>query len=108
MPVSWRSVSGHDPDVVELYSAFTLGGVFLGITDGMERAVAADLLPAEIRATGFGVLAAVDGAGDFVSSAMVGVLWVSIVPSAGFLYSAALSIAACAVMLGVHSRKQNV
>jgi len=83
---------------------FTLGGIFLGITDSMEGALAADLLPQEIRATGYGVLATVNGIGDLVSSAMVGILWTSIAPSVGFIYSAALSILAAAVLIKVRKR----
>jgi MFS family permease len=67
---------------------FGLGGVFIAIEDALERALAAELLPPEIHATGFGVLATVNGIGDFVSSIVVGFLWAKLSPSAGFAYAA--------------------
>jgi dipeptide/tripeptide permease len=48
-------------------------------------------LPREVRATGFGVLATVNGIGDFVSSIMVGFLWSAVSPAAGFAYAALLT-----------------
>jgi MFS family permease len=70
---------------------FGLGGLFIAVEDALERAIAADLLPEHLRATGFGTLAAVNGVGDLVSSAMVGLLWTKVSPAAGFGYAAVLS-----------------
>ncbi|MGA2623579.1 MAG: MFS transporter [Bacteroidota bacterium] len=78
---------------------FMLGGMFIAIEDSLERALAADMLPQEIRGTGFGVLAAVNGVGDFVSSIMVGFLWASFSPAGGFLYAGALSLVGMTLML---------
>ncbi len=75
-----------------LVALFMLGGMFIAIVDSLERALAADMLPREIRGTGFGILAAVNGVGDFVSSIMVGLLWANFSPAGGFLYAGALSV----------------
>ncbi len=53
---------------------FSLAGVAIAITDGLEDATARDLLPEHLRCTGYGTLAAVNGVGDFVSSTAVGFL----------------------------------
>ncbi|HMK72561.1 MAG TPA: hypothetical protein VK454_04435, partial [Myxococcaceae bacterium] len=54
---------------------FGFAGVYMGFWETVEGSAAATLLPAEVRGVGFGVLATVNGVGDFVSSAMVGLLW---------------------------------
>jgi MFS family permease len=69
---------------------FALAGIYIGMEDALEKSLAAELLPAEVRGSGFGVLAAVNGVGDFVSSTLVGFLWSSVAPAAGFLYAAVM------------------
>ena len=69
---------------------FVVAGIAIAITDAMERTVAADLLPENLRGTGYGTLATVNGVGDFASSSVVGFLWTSISPTAGFGYGAVL------------------
>jgi MFS family permease len=70
---------------------FVLGGAFLAVQDTLERAIGAQLLPAESASMGFGVLATVNGVGDFVSSFVVGLLWTRLSPAAGFAYAAILT-----------------
>ncbi|HKF52610.1 MAG TPA: hypothetical protein VKB26_09875 [Candidatus Acidoferrales bacterium] len=55
--------------------------------------MSAELLDPGIRGTGFGVLATVNGAGDFVSSIVVGALWSAVSPAAGFIYGAIFMLA---------------
>jgi len=45
-----------------------------------------------VRGTGYGVLAAVNGVGDFVSSIVVSVLWTTVSPAAGFAYAVVLFV----------------
>lgn len=71
---------------------FAIGGTVYASQQSLERAVAADLTPVELRSTGFGVLATVNGIGDFVSSLVVGLLWSTFSPAIGFTYSLVLSI----------------
>lgn len=72
---------------------FALGGLYIAIEDTLERVIAAELLPAPVRSTGFGALASVNGVGDFISSLIVGGLWTTVSPAAGFGYAAVLSLA---------------
>jgi len=72
---------------------FGMGGLYIAVEDTLERAMAADLLPQDMRSTGYGALAAVNGLGDFVSSVVVGLLWTAASPAAGFAYAAVLSLA---------------
>lgn len=55
---------------------FAGAGVYMGVWETLESSTAATLLPARVRGLGFGVLATVNGIGDFVSSTAVGALWV--------------------------------
>ena len=71
---------------------FILGGMYIASEDVLEGAIAAELLPENLKGTGYGALATVNGIGDFVSSIVVGLLWVHISPAAGFLYAGILSI----------------
>jgi len=75
-----------------LGALFLIGGAFVGVEETLEKAVAADLLPGQLRGSGFGVLATVNGLGDCVSSIIVGFLWQAAHPAAGFLYSGTLSL----------------
>lgn len=88
------SPAGYAP----LALLFCLGGLFIAIEDALERALAAELLPAEIHATGFGVLATVNGLGDFVSSVLVGFLWAKFSPATGFAYAAGFCLLGALLM----------
>lgn len=83
---------------VPLAILFVLAGLFIAIEDSLERAIAAELLPESLRASGYGALATVNGIGDFASSVLVGLLWAHVAPAAGFLYSGALSVAGALVI----------
>jgi MFS family permease len=80
---------------------FAAAGIFTATTETIEGAFAADLLPPEVRGTGYGVLHTVNGVGDFVSSAIVGLLWVVLSPFVAFLYSAILSAVGALVLFRV-------
>ncbi len=75
------------PTIAALVILFGLEGVHGAMQQSLEKSMAAQLLPAKVRGSGFGVLATVNGIGDLVSSIAVGVLWSSVSPNAGFLYA---------------------
>ncbi len=70
---------------------FALAGVHGGFQASLEKSLAAELLPRSLRGAGFGVLATANGIGDLVSSIIVGALWTTVGPAAGFLYAAVFS-----------------
>jgi MFS family permease len=86
------------PTLAWLGLLFALAGIHAAIQQATEKSMAAELLAAEIRGTGFGVLAAVNGVGDFASSIVVGALWTIVSPAAGFLYGAIFSVAGAALI----------
>jgi MFS family permease len=81
------------PSTVALVLVFVLAGAAYALQQSLERAIAADLAPVEVRSTGFGVLAAANGVGDLVSSAIVGTLWTAISPHAAFAYALVMTLA---------------
>lgn len=82
-----------------LFLLFALAGVFIAAEDTLESAITADLVSAETRGIGMGVLGTVNGIGDFGASAVVGLLWTAFSPVAGFGFSAALMLAGALVIL---------
>jgi MFS family permease len=89
------------PSVWMLALLFGVGGLYIAIEDTLERAIAADLLPEDLRSTGYGVLATANGLGDLASSLVVGVLWTVVGPTAGFAYAAGLSVIGAAIVFRV-------
>ena len=82
---------------------FGLSGVVIAVQDALESTVTAEMIPAEVRGTAFGVLGSVNGVGDFVSSVAVGTLWTVASPAAGFGY-AALDLGAGTLVLARYGR----
>lgn len=82
---------------------FVLAGIVIAIQDALEPTATAELIPATMRGTAFGVLATVNGLGDLVSSLLVGTLWSLFSPAIGFGY-AALAMAAGASILSFARR----
>jgi len=94
------------PSAVALAFVFILASSGYALQQSLERAIAADVTPVEVRSTGFGVLAAANGVGDLVSSAIVGTLWTAISPQAAFAYALVMTLAG-AVVTGAALRGGN-
>lgn len=71
-----------------LLIAFTLAGSGIGLAETAESTLVAQALPDELMGSGFGLLGGVQAAGDFASSAVVGVLYAALSPVVGFAYAA--------------------
>jgi len=67
---------------------FCLAGAGIGLAETAESTLVAQLLPGALRGSGFGVLGGLQSAGDFLSSAVVGVLYTTVSAAAGFGYAA--------------------
>lgn len=77
---------------------FVIGGIYVAIEESLEDSLTAELVTREHHGMGFGVLATVNGIGDFLSSLIVGLLWTAIGTEAAFAYSSVL-FAAGAVLV---------
>ena len=80
---------------------FVAGGIYVGIEETLEDSFCAELVEASHHGMAFGVLATVNGVGDFVSSLVVGALWTACGTSVAFGYSAVLFAAGAILVLGV-------
>jgi MFS family permease len=76
-----------------------LAGVYVGTEEALEDSVAAELVPREQHGMAFGTLAAVNAAGDFISSLLVGALWSAFSVQAAFSASAVLFFAGAILIL---------
>lgn len=86
-----------------LPALFILAGMAVGIIEAMEPTATAELLPEDLRGTGFGMLGAANGIGDLLSSALVGGLWTAFGPAAGFGFAATCN-AASVILLRIVSK----
>jgi len=69
---------------------FVLSGMYVAIEETLEDSFCAELVGEEQHGMAFGVLATVNGVGDFLSSIIVGALWTAAGTSVAFGYSAVL------------------
>ncbi len=78
---------------------FAFGGVYVAVEETLEDSLCAELVEESHHGMAFGVLATVNGVGDFVSSMIVGVLWTAFGTSVAFGYSAVLFTAGALLVL---------
>jgi MFS family permease len=78
---------------------FALSGIYTAIIESSQPALASTLMRDDQHGTGFGLMSAVDGLGDFLSSVTMGVLWTFVSPNAGFAAAGILALVS-ALMLG--------
>jgi MFS family permease len=89
--------------VVPLWIAY---GTYYALSEGVGKAMVADLAPTDLRATAFGILNSVQGAMILPASVVAGILWSAIAPPAPFWFGAACSAAAVVLLLAtVHPTK---
>jgi MFS family permease len=74
-------------------------GTYYALSEGVGKAIVADLAPGELRATAFGILNAVQGTMILPASVIAGVLWSAVAPPAPFWFGAACAAAAAALLL---------
>ena len=76
-----------------LVLVFAMGGIYVACEEAVEDALAAELVDKDQHGMGFGLLATVNGVGDFLSSIVVGALWTMTgSPAVAFAYSLVLFI----------------
>ena len=71
---------------------FILGGTNVALEETSEDSFCAELVDDDHHGMAFGLLATVNGVGDFLSSVIVGLLWTAFGSTIAFGYSAILSI----------------
>jgi MFS family permease len=77
-----------------MWFAFGLYGVYMGLTEGVEKAYISVLSPVEKRATILGLHSTLVGIGLFPASLIAGFLWSRVCPSAPFFFSGLVTVIA--------------
>lgn len=85
----------------QIAGLFVCYGVYMGLTEGVQRAYLATLMPAEHMATGFGLYHMVVGLAILPASLIAGALWDSIGPAAPFWFSAGMAALATLLFAGI-------
>ena len=83
---------------------FVTGGIYIAMEETLEDSFCAELVDQSHHGMAFGVLATVNGVGDFISSIVVGALWSAFGTQIAFRYSGVLFFAGAAVIVRVKSR----
>lgn len=83
----------------QVWPLFALYGVFYAASEGVGRALIADVVGQEARGRAYGVYNMVIGLAALPAGLIAGLLWDKINPSAPFYFSAVLSFFAVALML---------
>jgi len=78
----------------QAWALFLVYGLYFGLTEGSERAMIADLVPATSRGTAFGWFNAAVGLGALPASALFGVVWQGYGPPAAFVMGASFAVVA--------------
>ena len=77
-----------------VWALFTVYGIYFGLTEGVEKALVADLAPAHLRGSAFGLYHLAVGLGAFPASLLFGLLWQAAGPAAAFGMGALLALLA--------------
>jgi MFS family permease len=72
-----------------IWVLFSLYGVFMGLTEGIQKAFLATIIPPDFKATAFGVYATAVGLATLPASLIGGLLWDRVSPAATFYFGAA-------------------
>lgn len=77
-----------------LWLLFGLYGLYIGFTEGVEKALVSDIAPVGLRATTIGLHATLVGIGLLPASLLAGVLWKFLGPQAPFFFGGFMGIIA--------------
>ena len=80
-----------------IWILFSLYGLFMGLTEGIQKAFLATIIPQDFKATAFGVYNTAVGLAMFPASLIGGWLWDHVSPSATF-YFGAITASASAIL----------
>lgn len=72
-----------------LLIAFGLAGAGIGFAETAESTLVAQILPDNLRGSGFGVIGGIQAVGNIVGTVVAGILYTTVSPAAGFIYAAA-------------------
>ncbi|MCX6179019.1 MAG: MFS transporter [Chlorobiales bacterium] len=74
-----------------IWILFALYGIFMGLTEGIQKAFLSTIIPTNFKATAFGVYATSVGLATLPASLIGGLLWDRITPAATFYFGASMA-----------------
>ncbi len=75
-------------NATDIWFLFALYGIFMGLTEGIQKAFLAAIIPPDFKATAFGVYATCTGLAMLPASLIGGWLWDTVSPAATFYFGA--------------------
>ncbi len=90
----------------QAWALFLIYGIYFGLTEGVEKALVADLVPPEKRGTAFGFYNLAFSITVFPASIIFGAIWTKFGAEAAFLISAVISICAAITLLTVQTKQK--
>jgi MFS family permease len=88
-------------NIALLAGIFFIAGLYVAVQEALEATVTAEMVQPETLAISYGALGTVNGATQFVSSAIVGVVWTTVSPVLGFALAAGMMVAGTLALLRV-------
>jgi MFS family permease len=85
----------------QVWGLFVAYGAFYGLTEGVEKAVVADLVRPEVRGAAYGLYAFADGIARFPASLILGILYQAFGPAAAFTFGGACAALGAVLLLPV-------
>ena len=89
----------------QAWALFIIYGAYFGLTEGVEKALVADLVEPEKRGTAYGFYNLAFSITVFPASLIFGALWTQFSAATAFLVSASISIVAAVLLLTINSKK---
>lgn len=90
------AVAGSPAEAWVLFGCY---GLFMGLTEGIQKGYLATIIPPDFKATAFGVYATAVGLATLPASLIGGILWDRISPAATFYFGAATATIAALLFL---------
>lgn len=85
----------------QCWALFIIYGTYFGLTEGVEKAFVADMVPAKRRGTAYGLYNLAFGITVFPASLLFGLVWYELGAPAAFMASSAVSLVAILILLSV-------
>ncbi|MBI5676839.1 MAG: MFS transporter [Nitrospirae bacterium] len=82
-----------------IWGLFLLYGIFMGLTEGIQKAFLATIIPAEFKATAYGIFNTFVGLAIFPASVIGGYLWDKFGPHATFYYGMSTAFISALIFL---------
>ncbi len=90
---------GYAKSALDIWLLFAVYGIFFGLTEGVEKALVADITDSNIRGSAYGMYNFIIGIGAFPSSFIFGIIWQSLGAKTAFFYSSILALASALLLL---------